>query len=161
MVKLFIMDVDGVLTDSGMYYSQNGDELKKFSTYDGKAMEILRLKGVKTAIITAEDTKIVWNRAKKTKVDFLFQGVENKLTVAKELCMKEDISLDNEVSYIGDDINDIELLNFVKFKACPANAMMKVREIDGIKLLSNRGGNGAVREFVELLINEGCLSEPK
>jgi N-acylneuraminate cytidylyltransferase len=157
VLKLFIMDVDGVLTDAGMYYSQNGDELKRFSTYDGKAMEILRDKGVKTAIITAENTKIVENRANKIKVDFLFQGVEDKLALAKELCIKEDISLENETSYIGDDINDVKLLNFVKYKACPVNAMMKVKEIDGIELLCKKGGDGAVREFVELLISEDCL----
>jgi 3-deoxy-D-manno-octulosonate 8-phosphate phosphatase (KDO 8-P phosphatase) len=157
VLKLFIMDVDGVLTDAGMYYSQNGDELKRFSTYDGKAMEILHDKGVKTAIITAENTKIVERRANKIKVDFLFQGVEDKLALAKELCIKEHISLENEVSYIGDDINDLGLLNFVKYKACPVNAMMKVKEIDGIELLCKKGGDGAVREFVELLLSEGCL----
>ena len=135
IVKLFLMDVDGVLTDSGMYYSENGDELKRFSTYDGMALEILRNKGIKTAIITAENTKIVENRAKKINVDYVFQGIKNKLTTAKELCIQEGLSLENEVAYIGDDINDIELLNYVKYKACPANAMTIVKEIDGMKLL--------------------------
>ena len=159
MLKLFIMDVDGVLTDSGMYYSENGDELKKFSTYDGKAMEFLREKGIKTAIITAENSYIVEDRAKKIKIDFVFQGVEDKLTVAKDLCIKEKVSLESEVSYIGDDVNDIELLNIVKYKACPANAMNKVKEISGVELMHNNGGNGAVREFVELLIDKGYLDD--
>jgi len=157
VLKLFIMDVDGVLTDSGMYYSESGDELKRFSTYDGKAMEILRDNGVKTAIITAEITNLVKKRANKISVDFLFQGVENKLAIAKEICTKEGISLEDEVSYIGDDINDFELLDFVKYKACPANSMKKIKAIEGIVLLSKKGGDGAVREFVELLINEGQI----
>jgi len=159
VLKLFIMDVDGVLTDAGMYYSQNGDELKKFSTYDGMAMEFLREKGVKTAIITAENSKIVENRANKIKIDFLFQGVRDKLTVAKNLCIEEKISLESEVSYIGDDVNDFELLNTVKYKACPANAMNKVKAINGIELMQTNGGNGAVREFVELLIDKRCLDD--
>ena len=159
MLKLFIMDVDGVLTDAGMYYSQNGDELKKFSTYDGKAMEFLRDRGVKTAIITSENSKIVEDRANKIKIDFVFQGVEDKLTIAKELCIQEKVSLESEVSYIGDDINDLELLDVVKYKACPTNAINKVKEIDSIELMHNKGGNGAVREFVELLIDKGYLND--
>ena len=159
MLKLFIMDVDGVLTDAGMYYSQNGDELKKFSTYDGKAMEFLRDRGVKTAIITSENSKIVEDRANKIKIDFVFQEVEDKLTIAKELCIQEKVSLESEVSYIGDDINDLELLDVVKYKACPANAVNKVKEIGGVELMYNKGGNGAVREFVELLIDKGYLDD--
>ena len=109
MLKLFIMDVDGVLTDAGMYYSESGDELKKFSTYDGKAVEILRNKGIKTSIITAENTKIVEDRSSKIKIDFLFQGVEDKLSVARRLCDKEGVLLSENVAYIGDDINDLGL----------------------------------------------------
>jgi YrbI family 3-deoxy-D-manno-octulosonate 8-phosphate phosphatase len=159
VLKLFIMDVDGVLTDAGMYYSQNGDELKKFSTYDGMAMEFLRDKGIKTAIITAETSKIVENRAKKIKIDYVFQGVKDKLSVAKNLCNQEKISIENEVSYIGDDINDADLLDIVKYKACPSNAMKIVKEISGIDFLSKAGGNGAVREYVELLIFKGSLDD--
>ena len=117
------MDVDGVLTDSGMYYSENGDELKKFSTYDGKAMEFLRNKGIKTAIITSENTQIVSRRSKKMGIDFLFQGVDDKLTVAKELCIREGILLESEASFIGDDVNDLELLELVNFKACPKKSI--------------------------------------
>jgi YrbI family 3-deoxy-D-manno-octulosonate 8-phosphate phosphatase len=153
MIKLFIMDVDGVLTDASMYYSNNGDELKRFSTYDGMAMEFLRQKGIKTAIITSENTKIVENRARKIKIDYLFQGVVDKLSVAKSLCKKEKISLQNDVAYIGDDVNDMQLLQEVKYKACPSNAMKDVKSIEGIFQLKAKGGDGVVREFVEILIN--------
>lgn len=155
MIKIFIMDVDGVLTDSGMYYSENGDELKKFSTYDGKAMEFLRNKGIKTAIITSENTQIVSRRSKKMGIDFLFQGVDDKLTVAKELCIREGILLESEASFIGDDVNDLELLELVNFKACPKNSVERVKSIKDIFVLQTKGGDGAVREFVDIIISKG------
>jgi len=152
VIKLFAMDVDGVLTDAGMYYSSDGVELKKFSTYDGMAISLLRKMGIKTAIITSENTKIVEDRAKKMKVDYVFQGVEDKLSVARDLCKVENISLD-DMSYIGDDINDLELLQEVKHKACPKNAMRNIKSIKNIVRLETDGGFGAVREFVEVLIS--------
>jgi len=155
MIKIFIMDVDGVLTDAGMYYSENGDELKKFSTYDGKAMEFLRNKGIKTAIITSENTQIVSRRSKKMGIDFLFQGVDDKLTVAKDLCIREGILLENEASFVGDDVNDLELLELVNFKACPKNSVERVKSIKDIFVLQTKGGEGAVREFVDIIISKG------
>jgi len=110
-IKLFLSDVDGTLTDAGMYYGENGEEFKKFNTHDGKGFELLKKAGIKTGIITSENTKIVQNRAKKLKVDYLYQGLEHmgKLDIVKEICKKENITLD-EVAYIGDDINCKELL---------------------------------------------------
>lgn len=151
-VKLFATDVDGVLTDTGMYYSENGDELKKFSTLDGKGIELLRNAGIKTAIITAENTKIVANRAKKLKVDYLFQGISDKRPILERLCKELNIS-PSEVAYIGDDLNDFEALNFVGHPACPANAVSKIRDgVKGIFKTSKRGGEGAVREFADALL---------
>jgi len=149
-IKLFLTDVDGVLTDSGMYYSETGDECKKFNTRDGMAFELLREAGIKTGIITTENTKIVGNRAKKLNADYLVQGRNpgGKLASAKEICMKEGISLD-EVAYIGDDVNCYDLLEAVGLKACPADACEKVKHISGINILAKKGGEGAVREFVE------------
>jgi len=136
-IKVFITDVDGVLTDTGMYYSEKGDELKKFSTLDGKGFELLRAKNINTAIITSENTAIVDRRAKKLKIDYLYQGVQDKLSVATEICRKENIELEN-VAYIGDDLNDIELLMNVGFAACPANAMKEVKDINGIRVMQRR-----------------------
>ena len=149
-IKLFLTDVDGVLTDGSMYYSETGDELKKFNTRDGMAFEILRERGIKTGIITGENTQIVKNRATKLKVDYLFQGQNSsgKLASAKEICLKEGISLD-EVAYIGDDINCFDLLENVGIKACPSDACDKVKNIDSIIILTKKGGEGAVREFIE------------
>lgn len=153
-IKLFLCDVDGTLTDGGMYYSEKGDELKKFNTRDGMGFQLLREAGIKTGIITSEDTKIVENRAKKLKVDFLSQGKRNggKLAVAKEICEQLGITLD-EVAYIGDDVNCVELLEAVGLKACPADACEEVKAITGIQIMTKKGGEGCVREFIELMIN--------
>ena len=137
MIKLFVSDVDGVLTDGSMYYSELGDEIKRFNTYDGMAFEILRKKGIKTAIITSEVTRIVTNRSKKMKIDFVHQGIvgQGKLDVVKSICEVNNISFDS-VSYIGDDINCFELLANVKYAACPSNAVIKIKEISNILIKS-------------------------
>ncbi|CAN5735027.1 hypothetical protein BH10BAC2_BH10BAC2_16490 [soil metagenome] len=158
-IKLFLSDVDGVLTDAGMYYTESGDEFKKFNTHDGMGFTILRKAGIKTGMITSENTKIVERRAAKLKVDYLYQGKKfaDKLSAALEICAVENISI-NEVAYIGDDINCISLLEAVGVAACPANALPKVKNIKGIIQLEKKGGDGAVREFIEMLMEKGWLS---
>ena len=153
-IKLFLCDVDGTLTDGGMYYSENGDELKKFNTRDGMGFQLLRETGIKTGIITSEDTQIVANRAKKLKVDYLYQGKRDggKLAVANGICAEMGISME-EVAYIGDDINCAELLSLVGFAACPADACEQVKQISGIRVMSRKGGEGCVREFVEKVLD--------
>ena len=154
-IKLFLSDVDGVMTDAGMYYTESGDELKKFNTHDGMGFKLLREAGIKVGMITSETTKIVERRAAKLKVDYLYQGNQfsDKLTVALEICAKENISI-KEVAYIGDDINCFTLLSAVGVAACPANALPKIKNIKGIIKLEKKGGDGAVREFIEMLLNE-------
>lgn len=153
-IKLFLSDVDGTLTDGGMYYSEKGDELKKFNTRDGMGFQLLREAGIKTGIITSENTEIVANRAKKLKIDFLVQGKRDggKLAAAQEICSQLRITL-NEVAYIGDDINCRELLEAVGAAACPADSCKEVKSINGILKLNNKGGDGCVREFIEYLIH--------
>ena len=152
-IKLFLCDVDGTLTDGGMYYSENGDELKKFNTRDGMGFQLLREAGIKTGIITSENTRIVANRAKKLKVDYLYQGKRDggKISVARSICEEIGISL-HEVAYIGDDINCIDLLTQVGISACPSDANEHIKSISGIHLMKSKGGEGCVREFVDLLI---------
>ena len=158
MVKLFISDLDGVLTDGSMYYSSNGDESKRFSTYDGYAFHFLKEKGIKTAIITSEVSKINMARAKKMKVDFLVKGVRanGKLEGAKKLCLENNIDFES-VSYIGDDINCYNLLSQVNYSACPANAVSEILEIPNVVKLRTKGGDGAVREYVDLLFERGLI----
>lgn len=151
-IKLFATDVDGTMTDACMYYSDDGIELKKFNFRDGMGFKLLRDVGIKTAIITSEDSSIVKRRADKLKVDYLSMGTWKKLEFVKKICKELKISFD-EVAYIGDDINDIELLEAVGKKACPNDAVQKVKEIKNIEKMSLNGGQGAVREFIEKLLN--------
>jgi len=154
-IKLVLSDVDGTLTDAGMYYGEDGSEFKKFNTHDGKGFELLRKAGIKTGLITSENTNIVKRRAQKLKVDYLYQGVTNKskLNVAREICKKEEITL-NEVAYIGDDVNCKELLENVAIAACPKNAIQSIKRIPNIIELEKSGGDGAVREFCELILTK-------
>ncbi|PHN07563.1 KdsC family phosphatase [Flavilitoribacter nigricans] len=149
-VRLVISDVDGVLTDGSMYYTENGDEMKRFHTYDGMAFNLLRDKGIKTALITSEDTNMVANRARKLKIDYLYQGRRHggKLSAIEEICRKENITL-REVIYIGDDINCREALQAVGFAFCPANALPDIKALPNVIQLEKRGGEGAVREMYE------------
>lgn len=152
-IKLFLSDVDGTLTDGGMYYSESGNELKKFNTRDGMGFQLLREAGIKTGVITSEDTNIVENRAKKLKLDYLVQGKKNggKLMAVKEICEKMGITL-QDIAYIGDDMNCIELLSCVGLAACPADACKEVKSILNICVMNCKGGEGCVREFIEKIL---------
>ncbi len=154
-IKLFLTDVDGVLTDAGMYYTENGDELKKFNTHDGMGLQLIREKGVKTGIITSENTQMVERRFKKLKLDYLYQGKREggKLQSALEICDQLGISL-KETAYIGDDINCHDLLSSVGLAACPASAVEAIKSIPNILHLSKNGGEGAVREFIEYIVTK-------
>jgi len=161
MIKLFLTDVDGCLTDGGMYYSAWGDEMKRFCVYDGMGMVMLRKAGIKCGILTSENSKIVVRRARKLKLDYLYMGVgrqvddvqQTKLDVCREICQTEGITL-QDVCYVGDDINDIDLLQAVGLAACPANARPEVKAIPGIKVLTRQGGDGAIRELCDSILND-------
>ena len=152
-IKLVLTDVDGVLTDAGMYYTESGDEIKKFNTHDGMGLQIIRDKGIKTGIITSENTKMVERRFNKLKLDYLYQGKREggKLASVMEICEKEGITL-SEVAYIGDDVNCFDLLSAVGLAACPANALDTIKNIPGMIQMKKKGGEGCVREFVEMII---------
>lgn len=158
MVKLFLTDVDGCLTDGGMYYTAEGDAMKRFCVYDGMGMSLLRQSGIKCGILTSETTDIVARRAQKLHLEYLCMGVgahniKSKLEAAKEICAELGIGLD-EVSYVGDDINDIELLCAVGLPACPCSAMPAVKNIPNILVLSRPGGAGAIRELCDKILEE-------
>jgi len=152
-IKVFLSDVDGVLTDAGMYYTEQGDEFKKFCTHDGMGFQILQKMGIKVGILTSEDRDLNRRRANKLGLDFDFHGAKDKLKIVKDLCKSKNISLD-EVAYIGDDINCFALLSNVGVAACPNNAMDKIKSIPNIVQLSKNGGDGVVREFVELILEK-------
>lgn len=155
-ISLFITDIDGVWTDGGMYYDQTGNEWKKFNTADSAGVLFLRLLNIPTAIITGENTAIVKRRADKLGIHHLYMGVKDKLGVAKDLVQQLGVSLE-EVAYIGDDINDISLLQKVGLSACPANAPDYVANFVDWQI-PVKGGDGAFRAFVEkYLKNKGLL----
>jgi YrbI family 3-deoxy-D-manno-octulosonate 8-phosphate phosphatase len=151
-IKIFLSDVDGVLTDAGMYYTENGDEFKKFCTYDGMGFQLLQKKGIKVGILTTENRDLNRRRAKKLGLDFDFHGAKDKLQIVKDLCEKEKISLD-EIAYIGDDVNCFEILSYAGVSACPMNAVSKIKSIPNIIQLQKNGGDGVVREFVEIILS--------
>ncbi|MBF0312073.1 MAG: acylneuraminate cytidylyltransferase [Oligoflexia bacterium] len=150
-IKMLILDVDGVLTDGSMYYSENGDEIKKFNTRDGKGIELIRSLGIKTAIVTSENTEIVARRANKLKIDHLYQGIKEKSDVVKKLAQMENITL-NQLAYIGDDLNDLSALKIVGCPVTVANASSANKSV-AIYITLGKGGEGAVREFCDLIIN--------
>lgn len=150
--KLILTDIDGVWTDAGMYYDQTGNEWKKFNTYDSAGVLFARMLHIPVGIITGEETNIVKRRAEKLKVDYLFQGVKDKLSLVESLCNELHISL-AEVAYIGDDINDAVVLKKVGRSACPSSAPLYIQKIVK-QVLSKKGGEGVFREFVEDILGE-------
>lgn len=158
-IKLFLTDVDGCLTDGGMYYSAEGEVMKRFCVYDGMGMVLLKQAGIPCGILTSEQSPIVKARAEKLELDFLYLGVGSKvnpnsltkLQAAQEICSKLGITME-EVCYVGDDINDIDLLSAVGFPCCPPNARPEVKALPGIKVLKTPGGQGAIRELADEIL---------
>lgn len=149
-VKMFLTDCDGCLTDGGMYYSEKGDELKKFNTRDGMGFGILHDKGIITGIITSENVDLNKRRAAKLKLDILESGCKNKLNAIINICKKYKIQL-QEVCYVGDDLNDIEAIRSVGYGCCPADAIPEVKEVADY-VAKAKGGGGVIREVINQII---------
>ncbi len=151
-IKLLLTDCDGVLTDGGVYYSQRGEEMKLFSLRDGMGVERLRREtDIKLGIITGENSAATAQRAAKLGVDELHQHASDKLAVCEMIMQRRSLLLE-QIAYIGDDYNDLELLQNVGLSASPADALPGIiKEVDYV--CSNAGGHGAFREFVELIIS--------
>jgi len=149
-IRLFATDVDGVLTDAGMYYSESGDEWKKFNTRDGMGIKLLQRAGLITAIVTQERTKLVARRAEKLAIPELHQGVMDKLLCVREMAARHGLTL-SQVAYIGDDINDLETLKAVGFSATPADGVPQVAAVVDY-ICQKKGGEGAVREIIEMIL---------
>ena len=156
-IKLILSDIDGVWTDGGMYYDQMGNEFKKFNTYDSAGVLFCKKLGIPVGIITGENTEIVKRRAEKLIIDYVFQGVNNKVSVLEKLCNDLKISFD-EVAYIGDDINDIGIINKVGFSACPCSAPTYIKDKVNL-VLNKKGGEGVFREFIEQIFGLEKIKE--
>lgn len=150
-IKLVLTDIDGVWTDGGMYYDQEGNELKKFHTYDSAGILWCRKAKIPCGIITGENTEIVKRRAEKLQVDYLFQGAKDKVAIVQGICNELGIDFKN-VAYLGDDINDLQLLKRVGFSGCPSSAPEYIQS-EVMHVLSKKGGEGVFREFVEMIID--------
>jgi 3-deoxy-D-manno-octulosonate 8-phosphate phosphatase (KDO 8-P phosphatase) len=154
-IKLFLTDIDGVWTDGGMYYNENGSEFKKFNTSDSAGVLFCHLLDINVGIITGENSQIVKHRADKLKIKYYFLGVNDKVRIAKNLIKELGISW-QEVAYIGDDINDIQLLKKVGLSACPINSPEYIKEVVNW-VIPIEGGDGAFRYFVEKYLKQNDL----
>ena len=150
-IKFVLTDVDGVLTDGGMYYNSKGDTMKKFHTRDGMGVTLLRKKGINVVLVTKEKNEIIKQWAKKMKVKKLYDGVLNKEAILEKICKGFKIT-PQEVSYIGDDINDLGLLSKVGFSATPSDGIDEVKkQCDYV--CKNKGGNAAFREIADIILS--------
>lgn len=149
-IRMFLTDCDGCLTDGGMYCSEHGDELKKFNTRDGMGFALLREKGILAGIITGESVELNKRRAEKLKLDILEAGCQDKLSTVKRLCTVYGVSLD-QVAYVGDDINDLEVIRQVGYGCCPSNAMPQIKEAAAY-VAQSKGDEGVIREVADLIL---------
>ena len=150
-IKLVITDVDGVLTDGGMYYSETGKIFKKFNTKDGMGVEILHNLGIKTIFLTRENSKIAKLRAKKVNADSCYVNIKNKSSIIKKICREFHVKPQN-IGYIGDDLNDLEIMKQVGFTASPIDSNKAIRKLSDLKC-KTKGGNGVFREFADFIID--------
>jgi 3-deoxy-D-manno-octulosonate 8-phosphate phosphatase (KDO 8-P phosphatase) len=148
-IKFFILDVDGVLTDGKLVYNSNGIELKSFDVKDGYGLVRLKQWGIKTGIITAKYSPIVETRAKDLAIDELYQNVSDKLIAYNNIKTKYGLK-DEQIAYMGDDIPDLEVMKKVGIPIAVRDAVDPVKHAS-IYITKNTGGNGAVREVVELI----------
>lgn len=163
-IKLFACDIDGTLTNGYIYQLEDGQEMKKFSCKDGAGFYILKefFPYIKIAFLTSEKAGINLKRFEKlNRLGIIDDFVDNvylksKYNTIKDLCNKYKITL-NEVAYIGDDLNDFDILFKLKYKACPSDANKIIKKIKGIKIMKNKGGDGAVREYIDYLREKKLL----
>jgi len=149
-IKLVILDVDGTLTDGGIYYDNDGHEFKKFNAKDGLGIVQTQQTGIDFMILTGRSSAIVEKRANDLKVKYLFQGIKDKAEFLEKFLTEQKIPNDT-VAYVGDDLNDYDAMKLVRITACPADASPEIKEISTI-ILTRNGGSGAVREFTDKIL---------
>ncbi|MDD2714868.1 MAG: HAD-IIIA family hydrolase [Candidatus Wallbacteria bacterium] len=151
-IKALILDVDGVLTDGLLYFSDAGESFKAFNVQDGLGIAVWRSAGYKVFIITGRKSRIVKRRADDLQIDGVFQGVGNKLEALKLICRQHELNL-QELAYVGDDLNDLSALLCCGVSLAPRQAVPEVKNrVDHV--LARAGGSGAVREAIELILKK-------
>lgn len=149
-LKYLVLDVDGTLTDSGIYYDNNGNELKKFSTKDAAGIFAAKKIGIKIVVITGRECAATKRRMNDLKVDYLFQNVSDKDEFLINF-MKENSISKEEIGYIGDDLNDCSAMKLCGFVGCPKNACQEILSISNC-ISELNGGEGAVRNIIEQML---------
>lgn len=149
-IKLLLTDVDGVLTDGGVFYGPEGEVMKQFNIRDGMAVERLRAVGIDVGIITGELSQSVARRAEKLKIELLYLGCKDKPEALRQILIQRQLAPE-EIAYIGDDVNDLEIMGMVGVSAAPSDALPQIVAIADY-FCSRAGGHGAFREFAEFLI---------
>ena len=150
-IKMVGTDIDGVWTDSKMYVTPNGEWMKAFSTYDGMATSMLKKRGIIVAILTGENSDIVRSRAEKLQINEVYVDEHEKLKRLKYLSKKYDLNME-EIAFIGDDVNDLEVLNAVGLSGMAGNSPI-LNQFSPDYITIRHGGNGAFREFADLIMN--------
>lgn len=152
-IQLLVLDVDGVLTDGGMYYSESGDEFKKFNTKDGLAIKKLVKSGMTVALLSSGiNINIIRRRAALLEIPLFYCGLDPKIEVLETWRSRLNLSY-KQIAYVGDDVNDLEVISKVGFSACPADAVDKVKKAVNV-ILKRKGGDACVREFIERFVME-------
>ena len=151
-IKLMVLDVDGTLTDGGVYYDSQGNEIKRFDVKDGLGIVVAVSAGLEFAIITGRSSPMVERRAKELGIVHLIQGAQKKIPALLALAQKCGLDMD-EIGYIGDDLNDLRAMQAVGFRACPADAAAEIREIADF-VAAHDGGHGAVRDCLQYLLEQ-------
>lgn len=149
-IKVILLDVDGILTDGGIFLGNKNIELKRFNSQDGLGITLARMAGIKVGIITGRESELVAVRAIELNMDFISQGHFDKRIPLKEIVEENNLTYE-EIAYIGDDILDISILKMVGFSATASNGVAEVKEIVDY-VSGNCGGNGAVRDIIEFIL---------
>ena len=150
-IKILLSDVDGVLTDGWMYYTEEGLSFKKFNVKDGMGSVKLREIGIQVGIITTDISPIAKVRSERLKLDYIIIGTWEKKKAAEEICLQNGFKMEN-IAFIGDDINDLEIIDAVGFSAAPKDAVNKVlKKVDYI--CKKKGGEGCFREVADMLLS--------
>ena len=157
MIKLIILDVDGTLTDGGIYYSDQGVEIKRFNVKDGLGINCAMKHGIRFAIITGRESNIVMRRASELGITDIYQAVHNKVEALMSIMAKYRITPD-EVAYVGDDLNDLNVMEKIGLAMCPSDATEEVKRISKF-VSSKKGGDGAVRECIEFVLKQDKIYE--
>ena len=151
-LKYLVIDVDGTMTDGGIYYDDNGNEIKKFNTKDAAGFFAAKTAGIKIIVLTGRECAATTRRMEEMKIDFLYQNIKSKKEFLTEF-MKEKNIAKEEIGYIGDDLNDLEPMKLTGYIACPSDSCREIKDIADY-ISSDKGGHGAVRDIIEHILRE-------